>query len=294
MADEYNLFISWSGPRSLIAAEALRDWLPSLIQVARPWLSASDLDKGTLWPAEIMSALETVKAGIICLTPENLKEEWLLFEAGALAKARDLKSRVWTYVLADLEIKDLRDPLKMFNATTDDEKDTRKLIHSINKYLGATVAEKRLDHLFDKLWPDFEEKLKTIPEKPPTSLPEQTPEQAATLALELLRTLAPKILDIAAEADLAKRKRLADEAFRSYVASLPPGTNVITASPLGASSGYLADANILSNPWTTLAVHTPPSATPPSVPDAPHLPSSPRRKMPILSRKGNRAKTDKP
>lgn len=57
-------------------------------------MSATDIDKGTRWREEVGTALDTMKAGIICLTPENLSAEWLLFEAGALSKTRDLKTRV--------------------------------------------------------------------------------------------------------------------------------------------------------------------------------------------------------
>ena len=83
MAEANNVFIRWSGPRSKSAAEALKDWLPTILQTARPWMSATDIEKGTRWREEFAAALDTMKAGIICLTPENLAAEWLLFEAGA-------------------------------------------------------------------------------------------------------------------------------------------------------------------------------------------------------------------
>lgn len=94
MADTYNVFISWSGPRSKSAAEILKRWLPIVVHTANPWMSATDIDKGTRWSEEVAAALDTMKAGIICLTPENLSAEWLLFEAGALSKTRDPRTRV--------------------------------------------------------------------------------------------------------------------------------------------------------------------------------------------------------
>jgi hypothetical protein len=92
-------------------------------------MSATDIEKGTRWREEVAAAaLDTMKAGIICLTPENLTAEWLLFEAGALSKIRDPQTRVWTYLLADLKTQHLKDPLAMFQATTAEKEDTRKLI----------------------------------------------------------------------------------------------------------------------------------------------------------------------
>ena len=52
------VFISWSGEKSRAVAEALRDWLPSIIQVLEPWISCKDIDKGARWHNEITNQLE--------------------------------------------------------------------------------------------------------------------------------------------------------------------------------------------------------------------------------------------
>lgn len=110
-----NVFISWSGDRSLAVAQALRDWLPNVIQALEPWLSASDIEQGTRWSTEVSLQLQESRVGIVCLTPENLREPWILFEAGALSKTI-ANTFVCTYLI-DLEITDVSWPLAMFQAT---------------------------------------------------------------------------------------------------------------------------------------------------------------------------------
>ena len=88
MRNANNIFLSWSGPRSKSTAQALKEWLPNVLQAAEPWMSATDIDKGTRWREEVSAALDTMKAGIICLTPENLTAQWLLFEAGVAGPRR--------------------------------------------------------------------------------------------------------------------------------------------------------------------------------------------------------------
>ena len=80
-----DIFISWSGPRSRAAAEALKDYLPMIVNAFNPWLSCADIDKGSGWLCELSGALATSKASIICLTPNNLTAPYILFESGALS-----------------------------------------------------------------------------------------------------------------------------------------------------------------------------------------------------------------
>lgn len=272
MADTYNIFISWSGPRSKAAAEALKQWLPFVVPTANPFMSATDIDKGTRWREEVATALDTMKAGIICLTPENLTAEWLLFEAGALSKTRDPKTRVWTYLLADLTITDLTDPLAMFNATKAEEEDTRKLVHSINTNLDPTIPNSRVDRLFNKFWPDLKEDLDAIPTPSGAAPAKRSPDEIAAESLELLRSVAPLIQDIAAETDTMRRKRLAEEAWFQAMANLPPGTSVITGTTPTAWSSlrFLNTGNILTH-----AESPPPPNNPEGIST---LPSSPGRK----------------
>ena len=81
------VFLSWSGPRSKEIAEALKVWIPRVIQATKPWMSEkNNIAAGTRWSNEIAGKLQSTHVGIICVTPENQHNPWLMFEAGALSK----------------------------------------------------------------------------------------------------------------------------------------------------------------------------------------------------------------
>jgi hypothetical protein len=133
MADTNNVFISWSGPRSNHVAKFLRKWLRSVIHSARPWMSEKDIKSGSVSVNSIRTALASVKAGIVCLTPESLKEPWLNFEAGGLLRTPEAETRVCTYLLAGLEPGQLEYPLAMFQARIADREQTLALVQDINR-----------------------------------------------------------------------------------------------------------------------------------------------------------------
>lgn len=157
-----DIFISWSGNRSKVVAESLRDWLPKVIQRLKPWISASDIDKGTRGLMEISEKLGSMNFGIICLTPENLSEPWILFEAGALSKVLD-KSLVCP-ILLDLDPSSVTGPLSQFQATKLSKEEILSLVKTLNKTLkDEKLLEKDLEEAFELWWPKLESEIYKIP-----------------------------------------------------------------------------------------------------------------------------------
>ncbi|MEV6744250.1 TIR domain-containing protein [Streptomyces sp. NPDC051080] len=153
------VFLSWSGERSRQVAEALRYWLPDVIQEIDPWVSSQDIAKGGRGIDEITHELAATDFGIICVTPENEASRWINFEAGSLAKKFEI-AHVAPFLI-DMKIADLTGPLSKFQATVGDNRDdVRKLIGDMNKAsAGRMVAEDRLERAFARSWPELERTL---------------------------------------------------------------------------------------------------------------------------------------
>lgn len=123
--------MSWSGEKSRLAAVALRDWLPSVINELEPFVSAKDIDAGARWQAEIAGQLDTTGFGIVCVTRENQKAPWINFEAGALAKT---VGHSWVVPLAiDLKVADITYPLAQYQAQPLSEDGLQEVPRSLNK-----------------------------------------------------------------------------------------------------------------------------------------------------------------
>jgi hypothetical protein len=154
------VFLSWSGERSKAVAEALKSWLPQVIQSLEPWIS-SEIDKGRKWSTELATELETVPVGIICLTRDNLTKPWILFEAGALSK----NANTWTF-LFDVTGANVEQPLAQFQHTENEKEDIRKLVRSIAaaaKNAGEKVPDGVvLDEIFETFWPKLEARFKAV------------------------------------------------------------------------------------------------------------------------------------
>lgn len=136
-------------------AVAFRDWLPQVIQAAEPWLSES-MDRGAQWFATIGAQLKTAAYGILCVTPENAGEPWVLFEAGALAI--HTSERLACLYLLDMTPAGLPQPLGQLQAATADREGTWQVIETINSLLDDSVRlpDGRLRRAFDKWWQDLE------------------------------------------------------------------------------------------------------------------------------------------
>src|SRR5208337_5095668 len=127
------VFLSWSGDRSRAVAQALREWLPYVIQAVSPWLSTVHVQVGARWSNELAFQLEEARIGIICLTPENLSAPWILYEAGALSRA--LKPAWVCPYLFGFSPAELTGPWAQFQAVIANRDGTLALVNSINKTL---------------------------------------------------------------------------------------------------------------------------------------------------------------
>jgi hypothetical protein len=155
------VLLSWSGDRSKMVAEALRDWIPDVIQACTPWLSSYDIVPGTRWGSELAEQLQQTRFGIICLTPENLDAPWILFEAGALSKLIS-DTNVCPYLLG-LEPNDIKGPLVQFQQTKADKLGTKNLLLAINNALSENALEReRFNKIFELLWPNLEKSFTDI------------------------------------------------------------------------------------------------------------------------------------
>lgn len=156
-----NVFISWSGTKSHDVAVALREWLPSVLQALKPWLSDQDINKGRRWSVDIFNKLEDTSACILCLTPDSIGSEWMHFEAGVVLKEVD-ESLICPY-LVGLKKSDLSGPLSHFQASDSTKDETLRLLASLNEALGSSALDvNRLLTTFEKFWPELERKLEDI------------------------------------------------------------------------------------------------------------------------------------
>ncbi|HAT86944.1 MAG TPA: toll/interleukin-1 receptor domain-containing protein [Rhizobiales bacterium] len=157
------VFISWSGKRSKAMAKALKDWIPLIVQHAEPFVSDKDISAGDRWAQAIAGELENSNFGILCITPENISSEWIMFEAGALSKA--MQDAKVIPLLFGLELSDLSGPLQQFQALKVDEQGMLDALKAINAASDNKTGDATIEQLVPALWSQLQEKIDAIPAK---------------------------------------------------------------------------------------------------------------------------------
>jgi hypothetical protein len=157
------VFISWSGKRSKAMANALKDWIPLIVQHSEPFVSDKDISAGDRWAQAIAGELESSNFGILCITPENISSEWIMFEAGALSKA--MQDAKVIPLLFGLELSDLSGPLQQFQALRVDEQGMLDALKAINAASDNKTDEATIERLVPALWSDLQAKIDAIPER---------------------------------------------------------------------------------------------------------------------------------
>jgi hypothetical protein len=125
-------------------------------------MSEDDIHAGARWNLEVAKELEACNFGILCITRENVDKQWILFEAGALAKS--LQESRLVPLLLDLDLGDISGPLAQFQAKKVDKSGLYEVIQSINQGHPQVVPEETAKTLFEALWTTkYEARIKQVP-----------------------------------------------------------------------------------------------------------------------------------
>ena len=190
------VLISWSGELSHLVALLLREWLPMFIQVAEPWVSSEDIDRGTLWRTELAGELAQGSTGVLCITRDNVASPWVNFEAGSLSKTPET-ARVIPF-LFEMRPSDIHGPIAdLMGAIYEREspknkEEFRKLLGSLNTSRNPPyVAAEVFNATFERMWPEFEPRLGTLAVEAEklTSDPARNPPEASDVLEEVLQAV---------------------------------------------------------------------------------------------------------
>lgn len=149
-----NLFLSWSGKKSHLAAKAFETCLPLIFNGLNIYLSTS-MEKGVKWEKALDEGLETAELGILCVTRDNFAAPWLMYEAGVLYKT--VGKGFVTPFLLDIGPSELSGPLTQFQATVFEEADLGKLMFRVNQRLPQelrieeSIVQNRFKMTYDTL-----------------------------------------------------------------------------------------------------------------------------------------------
>ena len=205
------VFLSWSGDRSRLVAEALARWLRQVIQTVEPWLSA-DIEKGTHWEAAVRRQLSESRVGVICLTTDNLDSRWLLFEAGALSNIPG--AHVCTFLLG-IDPSAVKPPLAQFQHTTTARTDVLNLVKTINDAAAHNnerpLKEEVLESVFTTFWPHLEKQLAAAASAQFNSDPTAQPRSQADVLMEILVTVRGLVRGQAEGAERERRRTAGQE-----------------------------------------------------------------------------------
>jgi len=248
------IFISWSGELSHLVALLLKEWLRHVIQVAEPYVSSEDIEKGSRWFAEIDSKLDDCKFGIVCLTRENMTKPWILFEAGAISRSIS-HSRV-TPLLIDITPADFSGPLSQFQATSLTETDMLLLAKSIGRQLNdPRFNDALIEDSFHKWWSDLHESVMKAIEKLKGISPGEERRSDRDLLEELVQstrnltqlfsTSSPSMVEITAPVNsdrMVRRRSLSEDEIREKERLIKiAGDNPLVQEMLRTFRGEITD-----------------------------------------------------
>jgi hypothetical protein len=166
-----SVFICWSGTRShriALAIKALLHRTVPALERERAVFVSDGIAKGETWFSSIVTELNRAKAGIVCLTGENLHSPWMHFEAGALARGLSARpaagvrrgthgDRLFT-VIHGITGADTDGPLSAYQATSTTRRDMSALVQTLRALFDDTAKAEQ--EIRDDAWCRFEQALR--------------------------------------------------------------------------------------------------------------------------------------
>ncbi|MER8486656.1 toll/interleukin-1 receptor domain-containing protein [Mesorhizobium australicum] len=267
------IFASWSGKQSHAIAQALRDWLPNVLQAVDVFVSSQDIVSGDRGLNTIAESLAERGFGIVIVTKSNQNAPWVLFEAGALSNT--LPGRV-TPLLCDLpELALARSPLGQFQFNRFDGPGILKLTKDINKASASPIEENRLAATFDKWWPDLEQIYAAIPADHDEEERQAKPDAIANISAALAQLLSEQA-----------RLRHSQSEIKELLSLVVPARTVIDER-IGEWLHLMRRApDSPPDDEAHFSIGKSSSMTPPKPPSPPTLPTSGGNPPPLAARPG--------
>ncbi len=177
------ILLCWSGDQSHELAKALSWWLP-LVHVAFETRLAPAITPGVQWVEAWQSATNESQFGVVCVTPDNLRSPWLMFEAGASINAWQTQ-RVVAYLHCTLANDVTDTPMGVLRCKTATYEGTLQLVLLLNAALPVEqrLTEAGLHVLVKPLWVRLEKALTqfgVVAMDAPTRMPSTASLQLAT------------------------------------------------------------------------------------------------------------------
>jgi hypothetical protein len=239
------IFMSWSGDRSRAIAEEFKSFLSKVLQQTETFISSQDIELGSLGQNRVLLEVNERRFGLIFITPENKKSEWIHYEAGGLIK--DLEKDRVVPILFGIAKQNISPPLSQFQMIEFDKQQVFGLIKQINLATEKPVETTNLSEVFEAFFSKVEEKINSVIADSPEKVQPRTTEDILNELLQLSREQAAfnqeirhSLRDgpIISKRNMMRAKRHED-ASAVFISSVIQ--NIAQRSRLGASDKEIMD-----------------------------------------------------
>ncbi|WP_415942497.1 TIR domain-containing protein [Streptomyces sp. 067-1] len=190
------IFISWSGETAQKCAEVLGRELEHLHPEMKTFVSSLGIVKGQRSMESIAAQLRDADVGIMCLTRENQRKQWINYEAGALSRRTDEDKAYVHPFLIDMPPEEISGPLKQFQATDSSvRREVFSMIQSLHDECVNPYSPEALRRAFGHFWDRVVRDLQDIKKRMPrTETPVRTtPEDLFGELVDLVRDQSRRI-----------------------------------------------------------------------------------------------------